>query len=188
MSTSVIGSAAMITQRTGGSAAADPLAHPIPEDIGIGEEERRIESVQDEARDLARIRVVGQVVVALDPVGAAEHRVVRPPRTPDEGEERQRDGEEDALDDADERDTEEAREGEPELGRPDAPQADHRADVDERQPGGDDDRGERGGRQVGEEPGAATSTTPMASAPRRSRSAGSAPRPPRRPASATRCC
>ena len=129
----------------------DPLPKAIAEDLGIGEEERRVEPVEEEAGDLARVRVEREVVVSLDAVGPSEDRIVWPPRALDELDERQPDGDEDTFDDADEGDTEEGHERKPELRRTDPPQPDHRSDVRERQAGGDDDCREGARRQGGEE-------------------------------------
>ena len=63
-STLVTGSAATTSQRTGVGARADGVEHPLAEELGVGEEQRRIPAEQDQAGNLPRVRVALQVVKA----------------------------------------------------------------------------------------------------------------------------
>ena len=91
---SVIGSAATTIQRhvAGARQRADPLA----EVVGVGEEERRVEAVEHESRDAAGVGIALGVVVALEVVDPAEHRVVRAPGPADEVQQRESDRDPDA--------------------------------------------------------------------------------------------
>jgi hypothetical protein len=60
----------------------DPSPDPIAERVGVGEEQRGVEPIEEQPRDLAGVRVIGQVVVALDPIGATQDRIVWRPRMP----------------------------------------------------------------------------------------------------------
>ena len=52
--------------RTGGRRCGQPRTRAA-EDVGVREEERRVEAVQEQPRDRARVRVAREVVVALEP-------------------------------------------------------------------------------------------------------------------------
>ena len=70
----------MTTRRMRPVSFVDPLPQAIAEDLGVGEEVAGASRpVEEEARDLARVRVEMKVVVSLDAVGPAEDRVVWPP-------------------------------------------------------------------------------------------------------------
>ena len=104
MSMSVTGSAATTTHFVGVGASAIASQDVLAEDLGIGEEQGRVPAEEHQARNALRLGMARDVVVALEPVDTAEHGIVGPPGAPDEAEQRQRDGDEDALDHADQRD------------------------------------------------------------------------------------
>ena len=54
--------------------ARDGVEHAFVEQLGVGEEQRRIPAEQHEARDQARIRIAGDVVIALARVRRARAR------------------------------------------------------------------------------------------------------------------
>ena len=91
MSMSVIGSAATTTQRVGRRCGVDRRFDRLAERLGVREEERRVPAEQDQALEPLRVRVAGDVVVALDALDPTEDRRVRTPRAPEEGRERDAD-------------------------------------------------------------------------------------------------
>ena len=99
-------------------AGARQLVDVLAEQLGVGEEDRRVESVEHEARDQARLRVALGVVVALEVVDASEQRVVGAPRSAHEAQQRQADRDPDAPQHAQHGDADERRHGEDELRGP----------------------------------------------------------------------
>ena len=107
-STLVTGSAATTTRRTGVGDAATACKDPVLEQLGIGEEQRRIPAEQHQAGDQARVGIARDVVIALDAVGAAENGGVRPPAVPQELDDGDHDRQADSRDRAQHRHADEA--------------------------------------------------------------------------------
>ena len=84
------------------------VQHAVLEQFGVGEEQRRVPAKQDQAGDPAGIGIARDVVVALDAVGAPEHRGVRTPAVPQEFDDGDHDGQADARNRAQHRDAGEA--------------------------------------------------------------------------------
>ena len=177
-SMSVIGSAATTIQRhvAGTRERADALA----EVVGVGEEERRVEAVQHESRDAAGVGIALGVVVALEVVDPAEHRVVRAPGPADEVQQRERDRDPDAPEHAEHGDAGERHHRQRELRASPVAQAPRGRDVDEAEHRDDHDRRERRLRQVVHEAGAERSAAAPGRRRRRARRAGCGRRCPRR--------
>jgi len=72
-------SAATTTQRMGGCGRGDQVADAAPEVVGVAEEQRGVEPIQQQPGDLAGVRMTFEIVVALQLVLTAEHRVVGSP-------------------------------------------------------------------------------------------------------------
>ena len=56
-STLVTGSAATTSQRTGVGERGHRVEHAVAEQLGVGEEQRRVPAEQHQARDAARLRI-----------------------------------------------------------------------------------------------------------------------------------
>src|SRR5262249_36027668 len=82
---------------------------------------------QHQAGNQARVGITGDVVIALDAVGAAQNGGMRPPAVPQEFDDGHHDGEPDARDRAQHRHADEADDRQPELPALDAPDAARRA-------------------------------------------------------------
>ncbi|MNT19945.1 hypothetical protein D3C72_1552330 [compost metagenome] len=78
----------------------DGVEHAVAEQFGVGEKQGGIPAKQDQAGDQACVGVAFDVVVALDPIGAAQYRGVRAPAVPEEFNDGNHDGQADALDGA----------------------------------------------------------------------------------------
>ncbi|MCY1455704.1 hypothetical protein D9M71_728570 [compost metagenome] len=76
----------------------DGVEHAVAEQFGVGEEQGRIPAKQDQAGGQVCVGVAFDVVVALDPVGAAQYGGVRAPGVPEELDDRDHDGQADAFD------------------------------------------------------------------------------------------
>ena len=149
---SVIGSAAMTTQRVPSASASARTR--VAEAVGVGEEQRGVEAVQDQAGDQRRVRVAAGVVVALEVLDAAEHGVVRVPGAADEVEQAQRDRDPDTPQHAEHGDAGERSEAERELGPPPGVQAAGGAHIEQAEHGDDDHGGQGAERHVVDEAGA----------------------------------
>ena len=91
---------------SGFARAANRPHQALGEQLGVGKEDRRVEAVQHQTRNLARLRVTVDVVVTLGAVDPTEDRVVRAPSAPYEVAERERDRDEDALERTEDGDSE----------------------------------------------------------------------------------
>ena len=100
-----------------GGGVVDQAADPAPEVAGVGEEQRGVEAVQEQAGNPAGGRVALDVVVALEVVLAAEDGVVGTPGPADEVADGQQDGHEDADQDPEQGDASERGQPEDELDR-----------------------------------------------------------------------
>ena len=88
----------------------------VAERLGVGEEQRGVEPVDHQAGQAPGIGIAADVVVALQPVHAPEHRVVGPPGPPEDVEDGQADGDRDPGQHAEQGDAEERRDRQQELG------------------------------------------------------------------------
>ena len=128
-------------------------ADALAEVVGIGEEERRVEAVQHESRDVAGVGIALGVVVALEVVDPAEHRIVRAPGPADEVQQRESDRDPDAPEHAENGDAGERHHRQRELRASPVAQAPRAHDVDQAQDRDDHDGRERRLRQVVHETG-----------------------------------
>src|SRR3974377_1579332 len=85
------------------------------EQLGVSEKKRRIPAKQDKARDQVGVRIARYVMVALDTIDAAKHRVVRAPAIPEEFDDDNHDGHADTRNRAEHGDADQAHDGQPEL-------------------------------------------------------------------------
>ena len=99
---SVIGSPAITTVHRL-PALGDVFLDAAREMLGVGEEDRRVKAEDDHPGDLLGLGVPGHIVVAVAALDATEGRIVRPPHALQERGQRDRDGDDDALQDADDR-------------------------------------------------------------------------------------
>ena len=91
VSTSVIGSAATTTTAHRLRSLLHGAQQPLLEDARVREEERRVEAVEHEPGHERRVRVARRGRGSPCAGHAAEHRVVRMPRAPQEGQDREPD-------------------------------------------------------------------------------------------------
>ena len=91
------------------------LQHMLVELLGVGEEQRCIPAEEHQPGDEACIRVAGEIVVALYTICPTQHRIVRSPAIPDELQQGNDNGEQDARDGSKDRHPQEAGDGKPEL-------------------------------------------------------------------------
>ena len=102
-SMSVIASHWSTTQR--GRRVADEVADLLAEHAGVGEEQRRLPPVHEHVGSLLGRRAAGSTLCQPSPaVDVAEHLAVGPPAALEEQQDRQHDGDEDALQHAEEHD------------------------------------------------------------------------------------
>ena len=123
----------------------------LGEVVGVGEEERRVVAVDDEAGHLLGVGVVVDVVHAGDVRHVAEDAVVRAGDAAQQVEHRQRDGRPDAGEHAEEQHRGGRRERQHELAAPEGRDPPQLRDVDEPDRGVDDDGAERRGREGGDD-------------------------------------
>ena len=122
-STLVTGSAATTIRCTGVGDCATASSTRSLEQLGIGEEQRRVPAEQHQAGDQPRLGIARDVVVALDAVDAAQHGGMRPPAVPQEFDDRDDDRQADAGNRAEHGDADEADDRQPELPALDAEDA-----------------------------------------------------------------
>ena len=134
-------------------AGVDPLLEVVGEVPGIGEEQRRVEPVQQQAGNRVTLRMASTVVVALQPVHPDEFCRVGLPFQADEVEDRQRDRDRGAGDGSEHGHRDRRGDGEDELAAPHPEEADHGRNVDERDRRRAHDRGQRGFGHVAERRG-----------------------------------
>ncbi len=115
------------------------LAHMVSEGAGVGEDEGRVEAVDDQAGKVFGLGMVRRVVQPGQSVDSAELDLVRPPRAAEHVEDRQADSDGDAGQHAEERDAEQRGDRECELGTPLMPQPHRPCDIGERERRGNDD-------------------------------------------------
>ena len=152
VSMSVMGSPAMITWRTGSPRSATCFFTQREKCSALAKNTGASKRKMSTPGDLPGFGVAGHVVVAVAARDATEGRVVRPPHALQEREQREHDGDHDALQHADDRHAEERGEAEHELGAAHAPQPAHGGEVEERGARDDDDRRQRRLRQVRGQP------------------------------------
>jgi hypothetical protein len=128
-----------------GRGQVDCVDHASAEGVCVREKKRGIPADQQEARNLPRIRVARDVVVPLHAIGATQYGVVRAPGTPNEVENRNTDGERDALDDAQGRDAQEGHDRQNQVGPSHAMKDHERGEVEDTERRRDDDRSKRSG-------------------------------------------
>ena len=95
---SVMASHCSTTHR--GCALAHEVADLLAEDAGVGEEQRRLPAVHDDAWDLPGVGMRADAVPARRALEPAQDGAVGPPVAPEEQQDRQGDGDDDALQDA----------------------------------------------------------------------------------------
>ena len=134
---------ALSTSHLTSSACVGECEHALAEILGVDEEGRGVEAVDEQARDGRGGWEAFDVVVAVDVIDAAEHCVVRARRAVEEDADRQCDRDDDAAEDAEDEHAAERDEREPHLGGPYVAEAPDRADVDQPGGGDDDDHSER---------------------------------------------
>ena len=93
----------------------DGLENALLEQLGVGEEQRRVPAEQHQTGICRASRIALDVVVALDAFGASQHRGMRAPAIPQELDDRDHDRKADAGDGAENRDADEADDGQPEF-------------------------------------------------------------------------
>lgn len=122
----------------------------VPEGPGVGEEQRRVEPVDHQARQMLGPRVRPHVVVPLQAVDPPQHGAVRPPRAPEDVEHGQRHGDRDPRQDTEQGHPGEGGDRQQEL-RPALPPQPHGSrKLGQGQRGGDDDGREGGLGQIAE--------------------------------------
>ena len=97
-STSTLASTLSTNHRSGDSLFGRRQG-PAPEVLGVGEEERRVVAVNDQARDGARAGIVVDVVHPGQPGHLAEYRVVRPGHADQQFGDGEPDGDQDPVED-----------------------------------------------------------------------------------------
>ena len=152
VSTSVIGSAAMMIQAGGVRPAAIPRTcsrnvRALAKKSGASN--RKI----DAARQALRLRIAAHVVQPGQPGHPAEGRLVRPPGAAEHVADREGDRDRDAGQDAEQHHGDERGDRERELGAADVEQTHRGGDVGERERRGDHHRGKGGLGQVPQQPG-----------------------------------
>ena len=95
----MIGSAATTTVAEVAVGGVERPVERVPEHLGVGEEERRVEAEEKQARDLRALGVPLCVVVALERRHPPEHGRVGMPRPFEHGDHREGHGEPDAGED-----------------------------------------------------------------------------------------
>jgi hypothetical protein len=117
-----MGSAASTSQR-GRGADRDQSAYLLTERARVDEQQRRVEPVEDQARKVLGLLVELDDVEPVDLLGAAEHRLVRPPGVSEHVQDRERDRDPDAGQHAQRGDAEERGDRQDELRGPQPPKA-----------------------------------------------------------------
>ena len=148
-STSVIASHCTTTHD--GDSLAHEVADLAAERAGVGEEQRRLPPVDDDARHLVGAVVSIDAVPAVEAVDLAEHRAVRPPAAPEEQEHGEDDRDDDPFEHAHEDHAERGDHREHHRRAPHPPVTAQRAEVQQRQCRGDHHRGERRLGEIGEQ-------------------------------------
>ena len=116
----------------------------VGEEPCVGEEQRCVESVQQQPGHPMSFGVAGEVVVPLQAVDPHELGRVGLPGESQEVQDGQRHRHDHAADRAQDGDREHGRDGEHELAAPHSVEVHHRRDVDQRDRGGHDDGGQGG--------------------------------------------
>ena len=144
-----MGSASRMTHFNPGAGVGDQRFQPLGEERRVRKHERRIETIDDQARLGQHRLFVGDAAIhrAAGRIHIVQQRIVRPRNAIKKNNQRKHHGEENARQNADGEHAKRCDHCEPELGGSHLPQEAKRRDVDQPERGDDDDGAQRGGGQ-----------------------------------------